>query len=221
MPGVVAHGAAAKVGLDRARRHHVDRDPARAELLGHVPAENFHPSLHRPIGGFAREAKARQPGGNIHDASPIGDQRQQLLRQEENAFEVDVHELIELLLRGLGETRVHAGAGVVDQIREAVPFERVLQSLAQIGCKAIEGLAVGGVQRQRRGGAPRQADRVHDLLGFRALAEIRDDHVAALFGQLQRRAATETAAAAGDQGKGGTGGHGNLRDDIRQNCIFV
>jgi hypothetical protein len=172
---------------------------------------NLHPTLHRRIGGFAREAKSRQPGGNIHDASAIGDQRQQLLRQEENAFEVNVHELIELLLRGLGEARVHAGAGVVDQIREPVPLERVLQSFPQIGCKAIEGHAIGGVQRQRHREAPGLADHVHDLLGFPAMGEVRDDHVAALLGQLQRRAATEAAAATRNQCQGGIGGHENLR----------
>ena len=132
---------------------------------------------------------------------PSAMQRQELLGQEEGALEVDVHELVELRLGRLGEARVDADAGVVDQEVEAVALPSAAASAAahRLG-EGGEARAVADVELQRH----RLAALGLDLPRRRAAASlapaaIGEDDVDAAVGEVERHALAEAAAAAGDE----------------------
>ncbi len=62
----------------------------------------------------------REARGYIHDPATVVDQRQQLLRQEKHAFEVDVIEAVEFFFRRLLERVVMRGSRVVDEVVETL-----------------------------------------------------------------------------------------------------
>src|SRR6185312_3022477 len=108
----------------------------------------------------------------------------------------------------LGERRVHADAGVVDEVIEPLALPVRAQRFGDLHDEGVETFAVADVQLQRDRAAVGGFDRGDHGVGFFAAAAIREDHVGALRGQLQRHVAAEAAAAAGDQGDGGGSVHG-------------
>ena len=72
-----------------------------------------------------------RPGGQVHDAPAVRDQRQQRLREEEHALEVDVDQLVELRLGRLSERGHVAVAGVVNEVIEGVALPGLAQHLPQ------------------------------------------------------------------------------------------
>ena len=111
--GVIAHHAAAKVGLDGSRRNDIHRNTAPAQLFRLIAGQDLHRPLHRGVGRIARQGKARQAAGNVEDPSPVLQEGQQPLGQEKWPFELDVHQLVKLRFAGLGEGDVKADPGVV------------------------------------------------------------------------------------------------------------
>ena len=59
--GIVAHHAAAEIGLDRAGSDRVDRDAARAELFGQVAGQHLDRALHRGVGAVPGVVKRVRP----------------------------------------------------------------------------------------------------------------------------------------------------------------
>ena len=176
----------------------VDGDAARAQFLRHVLGQHLHRAFHRRIRGVARQREARQPGRHVDDAAAIGDQRQQLLRQEEHALEVNVEEHVELRLGGLGDRRMGADAGVIDEEVEALALPCGRQQLLQLLRERAERADVAGVEPQRRGARAARLDLGDDGMGGRLVAVIREDDVDALLRQFQCGALAEAAAAARD-----------------------
>ena len=186
---VVAHRAAAEIGFDRAGGDRVDRDAARPELLGEVARQHFDRALHRRIGRIAGQGEAREAARDIHDPAAVGDQRQQRLGEEEHAFEMDVHQPVEIGFGRFGERRVDADAGVVDEEVEvrAAPLGR--QRLFQIGGESGEAGDVARVELEHRRLAPERRDRRRRRVGLGLVAVIRADHVDALARQRDRHVA--------------------------------
>jgi hypothetical protein len=88
-----------------------------------------------------------RPAGDVEDATAIGEQRQQRLGEEERPLDLDADQLVELLLGGLGERRVDADAGVVDEEVKAVGAE-VGERVVHRGRERREAGGVGDVERQ-------------------------------------------------------------------------
>ncbi|MNV65079.1 hypothetical protein D3C71_1577550 [compost metagenome] len=202
---VVAHRTAAEVGGDRTRGDGVDADAARAQFLGEIAREHFHAPLHHRVRGIAREAEACQARRGIDDAPAVGDQGQQLLRQEERALEVHVDQHVELRFGGLGKRRIEAHAGVVHQTVELFALPGVDQRRLHIFSERRKALAVAHIEAQRHGAAAQGLDLRHDLLRRAGVVLVGDDQLHALGRQMQRGAAAQAAAGAGDQGNTGGG----------------
>ena len=126
------------------------------------------------VGGTPRKRKARQSRRDIHDPAAVVDQRQKLLRQEEHALEVDVVEAVQLLLGRLLDGVVVRGAGVVDQIIEALGAQSC-QRLRTPLHERVEGADVAGVELQGDGLAPASGDQADDVFGFRPVRVVGED----------------------------------------------
>ena len=195
---VVAHRTAAKVGLDGARRQYVHADLPRAQLLGLIAGQHFHCAFHRRVGGITRQAEAGQAAGDVDDAPAVIDQRQQLLRQEERPFELDIHQQVELFRGGLGERRVHTDPGVVDQEVEARTI-KVLQRLLNPRSEIGKGFAATDVQLQHHGFGAALFQFSDQRLGFIGAAVVGADDVHAFGGEVQGGILAQATAGAGDQ----------------------
>jgi len=77
---------------------------------------------------------------NIHDTPAILNQRKQLLRQEIHAFEMHVHDLVELRFGGLVEIRMQRTTRIVHQIFEAISPPTV-QRLAHLRHESVKCVA--------------------------------------------------------------------------------
>jgi hypothetical protein len=128
--GRIAHRAAQEVGFDRTRRNAVGGDAAASKFLRHIERERFDGALRRRIGREARQSDAGKPRREVDDATAVSEQRQQCLRQEENAFDVSIEQRIELGLRGVGDAPQFALSGVVHEVIEVVAAPSFGQRLA-------------------------------------------------------------------------------------------
>ena len=189
---MVADEAAAEIRLRRARRHDVDADFARTEFLGHVPRESFHGGFQRRINRIARQHEPARAGGDIDDVPAVVDEWQQLLREKEDGFEMDVRHLIELRLGGLAERLRKADAGIVhEEIKLSRPefFERSLGDGGEVQVR----IARRHVQRHRHGARAERFDPFHDFAGLGLGRFIGDDGINARLGQAQGYGFADTA----------------------------
>jgi hypothetical protein len=205
--GIVAHHRAVEVGGDGPRSHGVDHDAARAELARQVAGHDLEPALHHGVGAGAGQGEAGQAAGQVDDPPAVRQHRQQLLGQEVRPLQVDVHQRVEHRFRGLGEGVVGAGPGVVDQVVEALSAPGLPERRAHLGDEAVEARDVAGIQAQGQGLAAQGLDLGHGGVGLVAAAMVGQDHVAAPAGDVEGGVAAQAAAAAGDQGDLGGGGH--------------
>jgi len=123
-------------------------------------------------------------------------------------------QLVELRLGGLGERGVHAGAGVVDQLVKTLALPGGHERAAQAPGEGRVAGAVGDVELQRDGAPAERLDLAHHRVRLLLVALVGEHDVGALLGELQRDAAAEAAAAAGDDGYGGRMVHGDLLDRL-------
>lgn len=131
------------------------------------------------------------------------------LGEEEHALEVDVHQRVEFLLGRLGDRLAQAGAGIVDEIVEAVALPVFLQRLLQCRDEGRECGDGAGVERERGGTTACGLDLGDGRLRLVGARTIGEDDVDALAGEVERGVAAEAAAAAGDEGDGASG-HGEI-----------
>lgn len=120
---VVADPTSAKIGGDGAGSDGVDADLPRAEFERHEPGqrlERCHGRGIEPEAGHRSASKARR---DVEDASAIGDDRQQCLRQEHRSAQVHVDHRIELFFACVSDRHVDDRTGVVDQIVESIGAE--------------------------------------------------------------------------------------------------
>ncbi len=141
-------------------RNDIRSDAARAEFLSQVAGKNFDRALGGAVDGAAWHGNAREARGDIHDAAAIVDQRQQFLRQEVDAFEVNVDHRIEVCLAHLVEAYVLRVAGVVHEVIEAVASP-ALQRFADFSDERVKGSAC----RRCRGRMPRRCGPLFQLRG--------------------------------------------------------
>src|SRR6478609_6542878 len=94
-------------GVDEARRHGVDRDPLRPELLGQRARHRDDGPLRRRVVDLAGVAGLGAGGRDVDDASPAGLDHvgEHDLAEVEDAPDVDREDLLELLLADLEELR--------------------------------------------------------------------------------------------------------------------
>mmetsp|Transcript_21087 Transcript_21087/g.81837 ORF Transcript_21087/g.81837 Transcript_21087/m.81837 type:complete len:357 (+) Transcript_21087:2512-3582(+) len=184
---------------EEARRQRIDGDAIRAPLAGQGPREVHRRALAGVVGnGLHRTQVARQAGdgGHIDDAARTARDHAGLghgLREQEEAADVEVHDLVPGLERMLLGRGAPGGAGVVDEDVDAA------QALHGLGHHALHILWLG-----RIGGAPARVDALGLQLGgsiFQVGRLARGQHdlgarLAQGFGDLQAQA----ARAAGDEG---------------------
>src|SRR5690606_15180932 len=115
------------------------------------------------------------------------------------AFQMDIHQQIELLLAGIGEAGGLTDTGIVDQKIEALAVETLEQSRAQAVSETGETCTVADIQLQHQGPRAEALDLISDRLRFGRLAVEGANDVDTLCGQLQRSAAAQPAAGTGDQ----------------------
>jgi hypothetical protein len=116
---IIANHSAAEIGSDGAWRDRVDGNSTSAKLFGQVTSQNFDCPLHRRIGGRFRNSNASKSAGEVDDAPAILDERQEFLRQNEDALEMDIEKVVEFLDRGLFKAFVERSAGIVDEVVES------------------------------------------------------------------------------------------------------
>jgi hypothetical protein len=73
------------------RRDHVDADATVAQLLRPVAGEHLDRALHRRVDRPPVAGGAREHAGDVHDRAAVGDAGSELLGEEVDAGEVDVH----------------------------------------------------------------------------------------------------------------------------------
>src|SRR5262249_29865016 len=120
-------------GGNRTGSDNVGRDPAGSQLQGQVLGQHLDGAFHYGIGAAARIDDARDARRQVDDVAAVVDQRQQLLRQEEHALQVNVVEGVQVRFRRLLDAVVVRRARVVDQEVEAVAPPGLVQ-------RAFEGL---------------------------------------------------------------------------------
>jgi hypothetical protein len=104
-----------------------------------------------------------------------------------------------------------ADAGVVDEVVETLALPGAREHTGHTFGESAEALAVAHVELQRDGAPPQRFDLAHHGVCLGLVALVGEDHVDALFGELQRGVAAEAAARAGDEGDAGVGcGHVGL-----------
>ena len=202
-PGIVAHRAAAEVGLDRAGRHRVDARcrARRAPWPGTGSAPRRRPSPPRRPHSRDSEKRVRpvdrltmRPPSAISGSSAWVRKNAPLkctsTRRSNCASVVSAI-----------DARV-AMAGVVDQVVEACRVARRRAArLRRRSAKAAKCRDLAGIQLQGDGGAgPAPAISRDDGLRFVGLAAVGEDHVAASARDVQGSVAAQAAAAAGDEG---------------------
>src|SRR4051812_49035358 len=116
--GVVADEAVAEVGGDRAGGDHVRGDAPRAELDRHVAGERLDGGLDRTVGRALWARETSEAAREVDDRAAVGDQRQQRLREEERALEVDGEERVDVFFADVGDHPAARVARVVDEVVE-------------------------------------------------------------------------------------------------------
>jgi hypothetical protein len=110
---------------------------------------------------------------------------------------VDHH--VELFLAGVRDLHVDDRTRVVDQIVEPVAAEAAPERLGE-GCgKDRKGRHLGDVEREHRRCAAQRFDLAYQSIGFRGALAIGADDADTATGEVQRHAATEAAAGAGNK----------------------
>ena len=195
---IVAHQASAKVGFDRAGRNAVDADAARPEFPGHADRHHVSGGFRHGVDGEARIGDTRQAAADGDDRATVRHQGQQSLGEEEHAFDMQVHLLVELSLGGLAERGEEAVAGIVHQMVEALAAKCLLQRQAQSLREGGKFGDVGAVQLKGRGPASQCLDLGNGALREVLTAPIGDDDIAALARDVDGHVAAEAAARSGD-----------------------
>jgi len=128
----------------------------------------------------------------------------------EKALQGHVDDTLPLRVAHPRQRRVVVDAGVVDEDLDRPGGE-------QRPDRAARGLAIGHVERDRLGAAPRAGDAGDNFLRTRAIAVRMHDHVQPVGGQLPADRATDVAAAAGDEcAARWRSGHVNARLSLRE-----
>lgn len=174
---VVAHATAAEVRLDCARRHRVDGNTALAQFLRHITGEHFDCSFHRCVHAVTGKADPGKTGGQIDDASTVGDQRQQGLGQEKHALEVNVDEAVELRFRGLVDQGVFAVAGIVDEVIDVIARPAILELAAQLSDEGRDVIELAGIKLKGNRLAAKRPDLLDDSLGLVPATAIGQDDI--------------------------------------------
>ena len=143
-----AHAGAQHPGRKRAGRNGVEHNAVFGQVRGHKAREVVHGRLGRAIRKHVKrrafDAVNRADIDHPRRACALprrAQERQQLLRQKEHAFDVGVHHLVPAHFGKLVQRRAPGGPGVVHQ-----NVERGL-ALGQLGCQAFypgQGGQVGG-----------------------------------------------------------------------------
>jgi hypothetical protein len=180
--------------LGRAGRNGVDGDAARAEFAGEGAGELFHGAFGRDIGSVSRH-RARGGGtGKIDDPSAIGQAGGGLLTREENAFDVDGKDAVELGFGGGADGFGEHDAGVVDKnVQPAEMCEGLVKQPdnfadARHVCLHGESFTTGGF------------DFVFQFHGVVGVARVIDGDGGAFAGEALGDGASNAARGAGDEG---------------------
>ena len=118
-----------------------------------------------------------------HDPAAVVHERQELLRQEEHALEVDMVKAVQLRLSGLIEGGVVRGAGIVDEVVEALRAQ-IRQRLAHTLDERIESAGFAGVELQGDGLPPRPRRQADDLARFCLVGVVGKDRIDAALREL-------------------------------------
>jgi len=140
----------------------------------------------------------------VHDATAIGDERQELLGQEEHSLEMNINKAIKKLFRGRLEWGIQPDARVVDESVDVLVSEPT-QLATQRGGKGVERTDVSGIQSYGDRFAAEPFDLAHDLGRCISVAMICDDDVEAASCSAHRRVAAETTATTGHKNNLGCG----------------
>src|SRR6202011_1095539 len=138
----------------------------------------------------------------VGDATAIVHQRQQLLRQEENAFEVNVDHSIEVRFGHFLEVDVLRITGVVHEVIESFASP-ALQRLAHSRHEVVERADIARVELQGDGLGSRLTGERSYLLSLGAIGVVGEDRMDAALGKTEHGAAAEAATSAGDDRNGG------------------
>jgi len=114
----------------------------------------------------------------VHDATAIGDERQELLGQEEHSLEMNINKAIKKLFRGRLEWGIQPDARVVDESVDVLVSEPT-QLAAQRGGKGVERTDVSGIQSYGGRFSAEPFNLAHDLGRCISVAMIGDDDVEA------------------------------------------
>ena len=109
-----------------------------------------------------------RPLDRFDDPAAVADQRQQLLGQEEHAFEIDPIEHVHLLFRRLLDGIVVGDAGIVDEIVEMFGAE-FGERCAHLLDEGVERGDLPHIERQGDGLAPAFGDQGDYLFGLGAI----------------------------------------------------
>lgn len=196
---VVADGTTAEIGFDRTRRDGVDGDSATAEFFCEVDGEYFDRAFDSGVDRVAGQGEAGEAGGNVDDASAIGNEREKFLGEKEHAFEMDVHEAVELFLSGLLDRSVDAVTSVVDQMVKGFAVPMFAQGGAEFLRETFEGCNIAGVELNGDSLATDCLNLGNDRSGIFTPAMIGENDIAASASDVGSGVATESTAGSGDQ----------------------
>src|ERR1700677_5047592 len=114
-----------------------------------MPRQYFDRSLHRGVDRPSGRGSASPRGRYVDDPPTVIDEGQELLRQKEHSFEMDVADAVELFLGSLLKRHIAViVASVVDQKVEARGSE-LGECVLHPFDKGVERTNIAGVQLQR------------------------------------------------------------------------
>src|SRR5262249_49121940 len=117
----------------------VHPDPKRGEIRGKIPGEGANRSLAGGVSRGARSPDASSDGCVQNDRRAWPQKRDRLLHREEHALDVDIEDLIENFLGGLGERFESADTCIGEENVESAKM------LLYLGKKVVDLFKVSGV----------------------------------------------------------------------------
>lgn len=196
----MAQGVFCEVGFDGTGSNGVRGDAASTEFFRQIAGEDFDGTFHGGICSVTRNGEACEASGGVHDAATIGEQGQELLREEEDAFEMNVEQVIKIFLGSLGEGSSAINASVVDEKIEVVALPFGLERFGEGFHEGVEAAGLRDIELEQGGFAAELFDLGQHGFAFGFAFAIGEDDVGAIAGEFEGGVAAKAAAAAGDEG---------------------
>src|SRR5260221_8401539 len=179
-----------RIRIDRTRLHVVDCDSPARHFSGQALSEHLDRSLCSRVGHEARRQGALAHGrADGDDATTTLHVLQRRLRRAEYAADVDVHQTVQLLQRGLLEPLGNGRASIVH--KDVQPAE----SRHGLFDRGFDGVGISGVRLNRDRLSASAFNLLVDLLGLVCTLRVRDGYICSVRNQTLRYCLTNASRA--------------------------